>query len=305
MKKLKKLQNCLVLFIFLGCYLSSFGQVQDGNQLIKFKDKNVHIFTKGLKERLNNEPIIIFESALGTPLENWNGLIKKMSDSLPIFAYDRAGIGKSDLVDQEPTPEFTTNRLHEILKQLKIQPPYILVGHSWGGEMISAYAVKYPEEVVGLVYVDATDIINRNENFIEAIKRASNGKETTNVIQEKMSEAFGQAPPGVAAEFKVVNQLTIDEQLDSSKFTPSKKIPTAILTSGRYDPPPVDLGISTFDPKDFYNELVKLRIEKYLEQINGNQKGIFLHANNLGHLMHAENPKLVANIVEEIYSLSK
>ena len=304
MKKLPPLQNFIAVLIILCSYLSSFSQVQDGNRLINFNDKNVHIFTKGVKQRVNNEPIIIFESALGTPLENWHGLIKKMNDSLPVFAYDRAGIGKSDLVDQEPTPEFTVNRLHEILNQLEITPPYILVGHSWGGEMISAYAVKYPEEVVGLVYVDATDIVNRNENFIEAIKRASNGKVTTNIIQEKMTEAFAQAPPGIAAEFKVVNKLTMDRQIDVSRFTPSTQIATAILNSGRYDPAPVNLGITAFDPKDFYHELVKLRIEKYSEQISENPKGIFLHVNNLGHLMHAENPGLVANIVEEIYSLS-
>ena len=305
MKKYLPLQNFITVLIILCSYLSSFSQVQEGNQLIKMDDKNIHIYTKGLNARFDNQPVIIFESALGTPLENWKGLIEKINDSLPIFAYDRAGIGKSDLVDQEPTPEFTANRLHEILKQLNIPPPYILVGHSWGGAMISAYAVNYPQEVVGLVYIDTTDIVNRNENFIEAIKRASNGKVTTNVIQEKMSEAFSQAPPGVAAEFNVINKFTVDSKVDASKFTPSKQIATAVLNAGRYDPPPVDLGINTFDLKDFFNELVQLRIEKYSEQINQNPNGILLHVNNLGHHMHAENPDLVANIVEEIYSLSQ
>lgn len=298
-------QNFLAVLIILLSYFSGSGQIQEGNQLIKFQDKNIHIYTKGLKERLDHQPIIIFESALGAPLENWKGLIEKLNDSLPVFAYDRAGIGKSDLADQEPTPEFTADRLHKILRQLSIPPPYILVGHSWGGAMISTYAVNYPGEVVGLVYIDTTDIVNRNENFIEAIKRASNGKVTTNVVQEKMSELFRQAPPGVTAELSVINKLSIDEQIDASKFTPSKQIPTAILNAGRYDPPPVDLGINTFDLKDFFDELVKLRIEKYSEQISGNPKGIFLQVNNLGHLMHVENPYLVAEIVEEIYSFSK
>jgi pimeloyl-ACP methyl ester carboxylesterase len=46
--------------------------------------------------------------------------------------------------------------LHLLLRAAAIRPPYILVGHSIGGLYVRAYQRRYPEEVKGLVLVDAT-----------------------------------------------------------------------------------------------------------------------------------------------------
>lgn len=45
--------------------------------------------------------------------------------------------------------------LHILLTQAGIEPPYILAGHSFGGLVIRTYASLYPDEVVGLVLIDA------------------------------------------------------------------------------------------------------------------------------------------------------
>ncbi len=303
--KRSSLQVPLVILLFLYYNIAVHGQNTDGNQIIQFQGKKVQIFTKNLNNLDENKPVVILESGLGSPIQNWNNLLEKFPDSIPVFAYERAGIGQSEMTDTEPSPENTANRLHEILGTLKIKPPYILVGHSWGGVIINSYTVKYPEEVVGLIYIDESDIINMEKNNLEAIKRASNGKVSTNVIKEKMNDAFQQAPPGIAKEWKEIYKLTGQKEIDSLKFTPPKTIPTAILVSGKYSPPPIDLGIKTFDLKDYHKEILKLRVEKFATKIMDNPNGIFLQFNNLGHYMHVENPELVSNIIEEIYDLSK
>ncbi|WP_228851785.1 alpha/beta fold hydrolase [Aegicerativicinus sediminis] len=290
---------CAILSTFL-----CFAQPKEGSQIFNFNDKDVHIYTKGIQHRQPGQPVLIFESALGIPLENWYGLFDKMQDSLPVFAYDRAGIGKSEFTNNAPTPEFVASRLHNILKQLDISPPYVLVAHSWGGPLINSFAVQFPDDVAGMVFIDTSDIINRNETYLQAIKIASNGKVTTNVIQEKMNEAINRLPPSFKTEWEVVNNLTNDEKLDPNRFTPKIVVPTAILVGPRYDPAPVDLGVTEFDLKDFYSEAMKLTIMKKQEIVRGNPHGLFLVVNNIGHLMHAENPELIANIVEEIYRMS-
>ena len=46
--------------------------------------------------------------------------------------------------------------LKELLSEAKIKPPYILVGHSFGGVNMRMFATEYPNEVCGLVLIDST-----------------------------------------------------------------------------------------------------------------------------------------------------
>jgi len=47
------------------------------------------------------------------------------------------------------------NELHQLLVNAKIDPPYILVGHSLGGFTVRVFASQYPDEVVGMILVDS------------------------------------------------------------------------------------------------------------------------------------------------------
>jgi len=45
--------------------------------------------------------------------------------------------------------------LHTLLDKAGERPPYVLVGHSFGGWLVRVYQSRYPADVVGLVLVDA------------------------------------------------------------------------------------------------------------------------------------------------------
>jgi pimeloyl-ACP methyl ester carboxylesterase len=70
--------------------------------------------------------------------------------------YDRANTGNSDKVPGPLDGETTVAGMHRLLKAAHIDPPYVLLGASFGGLFAYMYAVTYPKEVVGMVLLDAS-----------------------------------------------------------------------------------------------------------------------------------------------------
>jgi pimeloyl-ACP methyl ester carboxylesterase len=79
------------------------------------------------------------------------GTIGLLCGNYRIVAVDRAGHGKSERPSgKTPTLEYQADLLHQTLTHLGITEP-VLVGHSWGAALALAYALKYRQEVSGLV----------------------------------------------------------------------------------------------------------------------------------------------------------
>jgi pimeloyl-ACP methyl ester carboxylesterase len=70
--------------------------------------------------------------------------------------YDRAGEGWSDPAPTARSSATVVQDLHELLQRAPVAVPYVLVGHSIGGEYVRAFTAKFPSEVVGVVLVDST-----------------------------------------------------------------------------------------------------------------------------------------------------
>jgi len=71
-----------------------------------------------------------------------------------VVSYDRAGLGWSDLRPMPRTADRLVEELHTLLKRAAIPPPYILVGHSFGGLTMPLFAARFSDEVAGMVLVD-------------------------------------------------------------------------------------------------------------------------------------------------------
>lgn len=99
-------------------------------------------------------PAVIFESGISASCLNWTRVRTEVSLFARACSYDRAGLGWSE---RATTPRVTTRIVEELralLAEAKIPSPYVLVGHSFGGLLVGAYAARYPEEVAGLILVD-------------------------------------------------------------------------------------------------------------------------------------------------------
>lgn len=107
-----------------------------------------------IKESGSGNIAVIFESGMSDSLEIWGTIPDSIAKNARVFLYDRAGIGKSDTSRLERTIPNMVLELRRILQQEKINPPYILVGHSMGGLINRYFASAYPAEVKGLLLLD-------------------------------------------------------------------------------------------------------------------------------------------------------
>lgn len=99
---------------------------------------------------------MVVDAGAGDFSLTWDLVQPEVAHSTRVCAYDRAGLGWSQRGPNPLTVENTVEELHTLLTDGGIEGPYVLVGHSLGGAYVRAYAVRYPEEVVGLVLVDAS-----------------------------------------------------------------------------------------------------------------------------------------------------
>jgi pimeloyl-ACP methyl ester carboxylesterase len=100
-------------------------------------------------------PTILLESGLMSTVLSWTELQRELSGSFRVVSYDRAGLGWSDAGPMPRTADRIVNELHTMLEKAGITPPYVLVGHSFGGLTMALFASRFPEEVAGMVLVDA------------------------------------------------------------------------------------------------------------------------------------------------------
>src|SRR6185503_1503231 len=101
-------------------------------------------------------PTVILEAALPGTVDNWSWVQPEVAKATRVCAYDRAGMGWSDSGSEPRDARQIATDLHTLLDNGGIEGPYVFVGHSLGGLFGRQYVAQYPDDVVGLVLVDAT-----------------------------------------------------------------------------------------------------------------------------------------------------
>jgi pimeloyl-ACP methyl ester carboxylesterase len=98
---------------------------------------------------------VVFENGLATPLEEWDAVVSPIAERARTLRYDRRRAASSGDVPARTAADMAAD-LRKLLAALAISPPYVLVGHSWGGVIARAFAHAHSTQIVGLVFVDAT-----------------------------------------------------------------------------------------------------------------------------------------------------
>ena len=240
-------------------------------------------------------PVLIFENGHGVGLGNWDTLLEPLAQVAPVFAYDRAGVEKSDVQYKMPTINQVAENLKSILATLHIAPPYILIGHSLGGVYIRGYAGLYPNEIKGLVFIDPADFTETKEDRNILLRDLGVApKRIDELAQERFykKSAVDSLHFGPWSEGEVLRNLRQTDFVELSQL-PLPKVPTYFFIGGKFEVP-VERWSKDFNQPSFFALRTSRDMERWkrLLYTSGND-GSLIFLTKSGHFVHRDDPKAV------------
>jgi pimeloyl-ACP methyl ester carboxylesterase len=174
-------------------------------------------------------PTIVFEAGLGDDgLDDWKKVWPVVAQMSSVVVYSRSGNGRSQPGPGDHSAHTCAVELHALLTHLDLKPPYILVGRSYGGILVRLFASLYPNEVAGMVLVDATHEQQvRRWGAIDSTYPAA--------FRRYFDSVLTTLKPGAdAAETRETMRIQAAGEVEGMKPLPD--MPLAVLTSMRVDP---------------------------------------------------------------------
>ncbi|HKW16216.1 MAG TPA: alpha/beta hydrolase [Terriglobales bacterium] len=101
------------------------------------------------------KPPVVLSAGGGAFSTDWALVQPKVAAYTRVCSYDRSGAAWSDLGPKPRTMDQEVFDLHRLLAAAGEHGPYVVVGQSLGGMIARIFAGRYPQEVVGVVLVDA------------------------------------------------------------------------------------------------------------------------------------------------------
>jgi pimeloyl-ACP methyl ester carboxylesterase len=104
----------------------------------------------------SGEPRIVLFSGAGVSLQGWEPLYPRIEKLGTVLAWNRFGLQGSDPPAQRQTGTVVLASLRELLGYNGLRPPFVLVAHSLGGLFANLFARLYPQQVAGVLFLEAT-----------------------------------------------------------------------------------------------------------------------------------------------------
>jgi pimeloyl-ACP methyl ester carboxylesterase len=225
-----------------------------------------------IESKGEGRPVVVMDAGLNQPRSTWGRVPAEVATFTRVVTYDRAGLGESNPGTTPRTSQQIVKELHQLLKRAGISGPYVLVGHSFGGLNVRLYASHYPEEVIGMVLIDAS-----HEDEYSRLAAIMPPQERETYLLHEGGENYER-----------VNLLASAEQLRTAG--PLKSMPLIVISAGQNE----WAGLGT--PK----ERVRTELQSSLAcLIPGATQTI---ARKSGHFVQQHEPELVVNAIRTVVS---
>lgn len=254
-----------------------------------------------LECRGTGSPTVILEAGAGNNAETWDtvgldpdqhqtAVLPGVAEFTRVCAYDRPGTirdathhSRSDPAPMPRTAGDIVADLHALLTAAAVPGPYVLAGHSFGGLVARLYASTYPDEVVGLVLIDAA-----HEDYYAATSAALTPEQ-----RAEMARAAEQGPAELAGypARERLDTETSAAQMRAAAASPLRPMPLLVLTHGRpWDWPPGYPAAAL--------EEIWLPLQERLAALAPD--GRLIVATQSGHFIPGDEPTVVIAAIREV-----
>lgn len=151
----------LFFFFIIPLFLKFESKYSSGEKVEGFEIRGEFIDIKGYKtyvERYNEDGdrVITFIHGFGGSTHNWRNNIEYfVQEGFEVLVVDLKGFGLSQKgIDFDYSHSAQSELIRDLFEYYGIEKS-VLVGHSMGGNVVTTFAMKFPEKVESLVLVDA------------------------------------------------------------------------------------------------------------------------------------------------------
>jgi len=255
-------------------------------RVIDVDGRPMRVWVAGTDRRKPSEPAIILEAGAGEGLDNWKPVFAQIAAIAPVVAYDRRGMGQSAPDSEKQTLRRVAQSLHALLQTVNVLPPYLLVGHSWGGLLTRAYIDQYPREVTGLLLLEAVNPGLRREDRAKLVPP----EERAAVLAPPTMPAIPpDARPGMRAEAELIASEMVNDYPEARSLTDPRDIPIVVV-SAMHPNRLKSRGNHGFGIDPSEEAGLALR----------SPKGMFVVASHVGHMVHRDDPQLVVHLIRHL-----
>ena len=216
------------------------------------------------------EYTILLESGLDDDLSTWNPIFNKLSKTTRVFAYNRSGYGMAKMSNKQKDANSVAENLMKLLRSNDIKGPYIVMGHSLGGQYSLAFANLYPEDVAEIVLLDT-----RPPEFDTKCTEREIG------LCEVPKPVYLLWSKHVKKEYDD-SRLYNESQLSDLKNI--KHTPLIVITRDK------NKGMESQKFKDFWNEMQH-------DMLNLSDNSKYYEIKNSGHYVYKKEPSRIVDIV--------
>lgn len=265
-------------------------------------------------------PAVILDAGAADLWTTWFRVQPEIARSTRVCSYDRAGIGYSEPGPLPRSRRLMVEELRTLLARAGVPPPYVLVGHSFGGLNVRLYAALHPKEVVGLVLEESAhedhwkkapqEFWERHLKLMEeerqTVERARRGEPMPAISYvpdglpmraRRQVAAVSRRPAWYIASYQ--ESLISDEGAKAFAGLPrTLDVPLVVLSAGKHERP-------EWRSPELHERWVRIAGELQDDLASRSTRSRHLVIEDAGHYIHWDRPDVVVEAALDLVRLAQ